>query len=664
MRKGLRSRAAAGDDTGAVALIVAISAMTLVLAAAMVIDFGIVRMDRTINKASADAAAAAGIRSVASGDGRPRAWRGVCDALAYLAVNNPEFATLNAASADWTRTWTTGQGTVVSGDPCTNATYRNLGCDGTNSATWARFTASTLATVGQPAQPRLTVRLLSAYQVADAGTSADPAGVDQGDPAQGGCDQIGVLVTEARQPGLGSLATSGALVTHTRSVSRVTIGTQGEAVVALVLLEREGCPTLRLDGSTVIFRSGASGDRPGMIHSDSLAQGCGTNSRVYEVENGVDRIFAEHAVTGTGLKAQGVIGSAALVDNPASTNIWSGSPGERVRAESDPAAGLPLSAQKPIARPMVTRRPVDNRYLAAVRQVMNDAAATWTSPAGGYTVVNLPSNCRLDAAVLGTAGASARVFVNCPSASQSIDVEGDLAFTGSDTVVFNRPVSVTNTNALRIRDAQRVFVNGGVSVTNSAQFQVNHDGSAGACAALAQPAADDKRAVMVLNNALSAQTSSVTHLCNTSVILAKCQPLSATAVPADYPPTDNNCTDSVSVSAQATVYWTAPDTKGATATALDHAKLEDLALWGESSGTVNASLEHRLTGSGAMQLSGLYFLPNANAFRVGGSSAVDVMKAQFVVRRLTLAGSSTFRLLPDPEDAVTVPYFGDFTLVR
>jgi hypothetical protein len=632
------------DDAGAVAILVAISMTAILLVVAMVIDFGIVRLDRTINKASADAAAAAGVRSLESGDGRARGWAGACTALAYLRVNNPEYG-------DLVPTWQTGLNAPVTGDPCApGSAYLDQGCERDDRNTWAVMT-------GSAAEGRLQVEIRSGYVLSQGGfseESLDALVSDTGDPVQGGCDHLAVIVQETKQPAMGSIVSVDELVTRVRSVARVTIGDQGQAVVALVLLERETCPTLSFDGSTVNFVSGGYLTRPGMIHSDSRGANCG-NKRIFQVEQGIDRILAEHAETGSSPRAAGVIGSVALT-GVAGTHpeaVYSGGPGERVRAKTDAAANVPIDQQVPTARPLIGRRPVDARYLTGVRQVAAAAQAAWSSPPpAGWLVLN---TCTLDGGVNGgvVPATVINVYVNCNRAR--IDAKA-FEINSPGTVVFNRPVTVAGGDSLRINDAQRVYVNGDLKVP-SGVLRVNAPGASD-CIILPQPSPDRARAALVVNGSLEASISASLHLCSTTVVLANC-PIPVTA---GTPPADNACRDTVNVQGQAVVRWTAPDAIGANPQPADHQKLEDLALWGEASGPTNSP--HKLGGQGALRLAGVFFLPNANAFEAHGGSGMSVDKAQFVVRRLILAGTSTFLLRPDPEDSVTLPYFGDFSLVR
>ena len=110
------------------------------------------------------------------------------------------------------------------------------------------------------------------------------AQADAQDNAQG-CNQLAVVITQQREPGFGSLATSSDLVTRVRSVGRIKIGPGGYAP-AMLLLKRTGCPVLGVGASGggasswIHVRGALSSNgraQPGTIHSDSDGTGCSSS---------------------------------------------------------------------------------------------------------------------------------------------------------------------------------------------------------------------------------------------------------------------------------------------------------------------------------------------------------------------------------------------------
>ena len=97
MSSGRRNRRT--DQRGAVAILVSFAMVAILVAAAMVLDFGIARLDRQKNKAVADSAVAAGMRGLDMGDGRTHPFHGVCQALEFLKANKPALSSLTAGTA-------------------------------------------------------------------------------------------------------------------------------------------------------------------------------------------------------------------------------------------------------------------------------------------------------------------------------------------------------------------------------------------------------------------------------------------------------------------------------------------------------------------------------------------------------------------------------------
>ena len=75
------------DQRGAVAVIVAVAMSSLLIAGGIVLDFGVVRMDRQMNKLAADDAVTAGLRAADGGTGEVYTDLAVCGALDYLKAN-------------------------------------------------------------------------------------------------------------------------------------------------------------------------------------------------------------------------------------------------------------------------------------------------------------------------------------------------------------------------------------------------------------------------------------------------------------------------------------------------------------------------------------------------------------------------------------------------
>lgn len=273
------------DEEGAVAIVVAVSMILIAVIAALVLDIGMARLDRTSNTLTADAAVAGGLQTMYS-EANPKPWRAVCTALAYVRANGPEMSTVTGSYED-------GNGSVVA-SPCRNVSLQDRTCLPGTLSTWARWE-------GASGDGAITVSIRSGYTLPDPAFPETAALTGDTDPAdKGGCDQLAVIITEARAPGLGSVVSSSDTITQVRSVGRATQGATsvGSAIPALVLLEPRLCDALLTTGNSHVTVWGR-GAVPGTIRADST--GSCTSSYVIASKNsspGV-RVKAAAAPTGT-----------------------------------------------------------------------------------------------------------------------------------------------------------------------------------------------------------------------------------------------------------------------------------------------------------------------------------------------------------------------------
>jgi hypothetical protein len=594
---------------------VAITVTILMVAAALVLDFGLVRLDRQMNKAAADSATAAGVHGLDQGDGEPHPFAGVCDALEYLKLQH-----------EMTDLPDTSQSPGNVSCPPSTAALSTV-CDPADPSTWARY----VATVDD-----LTVEIKSPYVLSDGDFPEETLGTlqdDIGDPTANGCDQLAVIITETVEPGLGSLATDANLTSRIRTVGRAEMGAEGQGAVALLMLERNDCKVLNVGSGNAQIDVLGNGPVPGLVHVDSIGNGgdCTANNIVSsQPDQGIIIRESEDDPS-----MPGVLGVRALVP---------GEPGAVPAKASDPAPKVVIETdQDPVGRELVTRAPVDDRYLQDVTNWRNIAAARFTMTqtealATGYTT--------LTCAATGTIATTGKVWVDCANFSN------DVTFTNATEVVFTGRIS----GGTNMPAATQVFVEGtpanpsGISTDG---FRM-HQGSATTCPSGTQPS----RAVMVLGNGdFGANSSSANvQLCNTAVVLlggsTGCLPTTS-----GTEPTTNSCTGVLHINGGA-VDWTAPNKKASEPRDdSDWAALEDLALWTEASGQ-----SHRLSAD--LRLAGVFMLPNAEPLNISGTAVVNVEEAQLVVQKLDVTGQGVLEMQPSPYDVVTVPILGGFTLVR
>lgn len=679
------------DESGAVAIIVAVSATVLLVVAAMVVDFGLVRVDRQVDKSAADAATIAGLHALNGGDADPRPFVGVCTAIRYLSINSSRFA----AMTDTSGVWTNGLG-ATRGNGCTDATLRSQVC-ASGPASWARFTWN-----GTLEGKALNVVIQSGYLLTGTGFSEDalPAADADKDDSAAGCNQLAVIINQRRDPGLGSLATSSDLITSVRSVGRVRSESGGYAP-AMLLLEQTTCPVLESgsnNGTSFVHVLGDEASdgktQPGTIHSDSAASSnCsgGTNQNIF-LGKGTDGIVAYAAP---------VSGSPGTADptKPGQITAYAGSVGKALNYIIDNAGSLssayaaagvgpaaPGTHAAPSGSARVTRKPVDLRYFSGVKGAIATAESIFssvTASSAGWIPLNSagpvdackPTQAQLNALSL---SASSRLYINCTGTF--IGAIADLSI-NAGTIVFAGSVAPKQVHSLP--NATHVYIRGSatdsLNIGNNSAFKVHTAGllSGGSCT---NARSSNKALVVVRDGAIKESGTGQLQLCNTTLIMMGgrydgCVPGAAGAAPSATP-----CATSPSPTAGTggfdqqggSVDWTAPDALDLTTTAngeptsaaitawQDQNGPEDLAFWSESAGG-----GYQMTGSGQFRIRGVFMVPNATPFKIGGTAALTLTDAQFIARTVALNGANTrITMSVDANAAVTLPRLALVGLVR
>ena len=673
------------DEQGAVAIMVALCMVGLVVAAALVTDLGLIRIDRQQMKLAADDAVMAGLKAADRGSTSVFSQQGVCGALDFLRSNSaPEFGGLPAGNC---------------ASPSLTAT-----CDTANPFT---YTGSVSL-----ARRRYTVTIQSPFNVNN-GDQRFPednfASVSSDNSAQSGCDQIGVVIDIWRQPGLGSIANPNDLHTWIRSVGRVAIG-PGSDAPAMLLLKRSGCPILQTGsaagGSWIHVQGALSSDglhsQAGTIHADSDGSGCG-GSILYG--KGADGIVAYAAP---------LIGNPSVPDpsKPGVISTTAGANGVAIGTIRDSAANVyssgaltdatAASAPKtdPTPRALVTRKLVDQRYLKGVNTAIsgaNSIFSTITSPSAaasaGYTVV---SNCNPSGTITPPVG-SMGLYIDCTTA---LGYKGT-ATLNAQTIIFNGKVNpqATAGTAVDMPIADHVYVFGSsadaISIGNNSAIKLHTSGNvdaAGNCSTLNTAS----KAVMFVKDGQFKQTGGLLRMCNTTAFMMGGRPtgclpaisswspdLTYVATGATAPaPTLTPCNSGTTIGTGqfsqtgGDIDWTAPnqyDVMTLPDGTPDPAKLpawsdpngpEDLALWSESAGN-NSSTTYNMAGGGLFAVRGVFMIPNADSMILSGGALMDLTNAQFIATSISLNGNTTrVKMSVDPNSAVTLPQLTPFTLVR
>ncbi len=673
----------------------ALTMTLLMVAAAMVLDFGLVRVDRQIDRSAADSATLAGLHSLDTGHGVAHPYAAVCAAVRYLKANSPRFADVSESTG-----WMNGLG-VSTADGCSDVVLRNKVCSPTDKATWAKWRWT-----GSYGGLSLDVTIESGYSFAGSNWSEDtlPASSpDTGEATQQGCDQLAVTVNQRRRPGLGSLATSSDLATRMRSVGRVK-AVAGDMSPAMLLLQQTGCPVLRTgsnSGGSFVHVLGAVSSngvsQAGTIHSDSDGVGCtgGSNSNVY-IGGATDGIVSYAAPTVSNPTSPdplkpGVITSVAAA-NGLALNVVRDSL-SNVHGSSALRGGVSTGGinTEVAPRPLVTRKLVDERYFPGVSTAISGATGVFstgaTGPPSGWVTFPSPVDpCKPTPAQVAALSltAASRLYVNC-----SGKFVGDSAglTLNAGTVYFRGWLNPSST--LRLPNAHHVYVGNhmnnanAIDLGNNTALEANTAGNVSTSTSLCAAGQTSSRAVLFVRSGSVKQTGGLLRLCRTTTFMmggsnTGCVPTTTGTAPTATPCPLINSGRGTGQFTQTggDIDWTAPDTLDitsdpATTTPLPAAIAawgnadgpEDLALWAES-GT-NSSDTYNMAGGGIFNVRGVFMTPNAKPFILSGGSTMNLINAQFIATSIELNGTGTnITMSVDPNSAVTLPALGIVGLVR
>lgn len=682
------------DERGTVAIMVALSLTGLMVITAMVLDFGLVRIDRQIDRAAADEATLAGLHGLNTGDGTPHPYVGVCEAIRYLRANNERFSGVAEGAG-----WTNGVGTATASG-CTDTALRNTVCTPGDQSSWAKWQWT-----GVSGGVTLDVTIQSGYDLGLATNQwqedALPASSgDNGAASYQGCDNLAVTIRQSREPGLGSIATTSDLNTAIRSVGRIK-PVPGDSAPAMLLLKRTGCPVLKTGangGTSYVHVLGAmSSDgntQSGSIHSDSDGVGCtgSNNGWVYGglANDGIVAYAAPLAAT----PASPDPAKPGIISSVAAAN---GITGTRIRDalanvySSSALSGSGGTKSEVTGRSLVTRRLVDERYFDGVKPAIAGASAVFSAGAAGApdaTWKTFPASvdpCKPTPAQVTALNlvATDKLYVDCNNKFVG-DSAGNTFNAG--TIFFRGWVNPSG--SLKLPNAHHVYirnntdVSDAVSIGTGAEFQVNNattnlDPVSGYC----KTGQSSSKSVVFLRSGQFKQTGGLLRMCRTTTMMmggqtTGCVPATTGTVPNATTPCGGGLGTGQFTQNGGGIDWTAPDTLDATtdpatgnplATAVaawhDVNGPEDLALWSESGSS--SSTTYGMAGGGLFRVRGVFMVPNATPFIISGGASLDLTNAQYIASSVELNGNTTnITMRVDPNSAVTLPDQGLVGLVR
>jgi len=669
------------DEAGIVLVLTTVSLTALFAIVALVIDLAQLRTDRRVNKAVTDMSARAGLGVLNLGP-----WSGLCRASAFLKANSPAFAGYDPGSERWARLGSPV--TEMATSPCANTNvspYTDLcllGAPGVpDTSTWGRLTA----TAGGG---RFAIEIQSGYLMPDPRFSEDMvAATDNGDPAEGACDNLAVIVRERRTPEFAGAFGAGDTTTTIRSVGRISNLMSEEYSPALLLLEREGCNLLEVTGSNSRVFAQPYLTYSGVIQLDSANRsGCSSNQAVL---NG--------AVTSGGPAI--VVCSARLLNPTPGCNVALADKPSRIGMYAlnfQPPGGhtttgfssVPLDSSygdsMAVRGARSGRDPLDRAYRQNIVDLDAEANGVITGN-GGW-----PPGC--PSPVVGNActGSGGRPWLVLQGADCSnyatfflgvgrllapnIWFHCDLNVSGAPLVLAGIDSYIVVTGRLQVGttfsivDPRTVLIGGtaggnarGLEIVNGGNFNLNNPVAGLNC--VVHPLLVKPTRMVLGKGSLYMTSGGSAHLCHTFAFLA-----SGYGV---VPATDGTapCTDpcsgysgKVSVGSGAVVDWIAPnqiaDRRPTAEEILTTHRYEDLGLWTEAGGAQSMS------GGGSGHMTGVFFLGNADQFTLTGNAGADVsLSAQFISRRMKVAGGATINLVLNPVDSVPVVSY-EVALVR
>lgn len=634
-----------------VAVVTALCMVALLMITALVVDFGMARMNRQMNKSAADSAVMAGLRGADGGTTEVFTHRGVCTALAYLRANEPGLTNLPPGGCD---------ATVATTSPVT--------CNPDNPGASLKEYFESIVENGVTYTVRIKAPVLtSEFDVyGDESFSTLAADTSQ----MNGCDQLMVVVEQSRPTIFGGLAND-AVETTVRSVGRVAVG-DGDLAPALILLERTKCNVLAVGsagaGAGSHIRVYGTPTTPGSIHADTDASdtGCGTTSgkQVFQGKQ-ADGVTAfgsteDPSLSGMITSVAANNGVAAAIVSDGIANVYG------TTAENEALSGTRHGVD---GRGLVTRKPVDNRYITGVRSAIGNPQPTTFADTINRCAPNAADLVGIRTRLLALGPADAVRF-NCTAGDRGLvmGTEADPVRVNAGTVVVDGWVKG---GALHMPNATRLYVNERASSGSAVKLGTGNAlcvSSLTCTAAVNQcPATTTSlRTQVFVRTGTLEQSGGTLRLCHATVYLLGgnsdgCVPSTSGTAPTSTPCSGGTGTGQLKITGGITD-WTAPNEYDGEIPEPDQVAAwedgEDLALWAESAG------EYSMAGGGSMQLVGVLMAPNASPFNLSGGGSQSLSNAQYIVRSFALAGGATLTMTVDPHSAVTVPQLDPFTLVR
>ena len=586
-----------GSDDGMAMVLLMISLLVLIGAAAIAIDLSAMRFDRATAQRITDSAAASGALAVANGDGRD----GCEVALGYVAGNSDHIPSLDISE-------------------CANPASFAGTCDAAVASSYTQTSGRFAITVKYPvpdSDPLMSSAALGALP--------HPAGGDDGTS----CERVAVQITTAYQGLFARMLglADGSTTVHT--VATATLPDTAGVPINLLLLDRSGCQVVHVSGN-------------GGIVVDAIVDPDGAGPGVPSLEPGVAAVDSDGSA---GCALDGVIdvdgsGSLLRADGPEGCPNQSGSavvaPTSLVKGHGcgliqTPAPGTPGCAPAPANIPActpgsgganrpnpeptslpgpLTRARIDYRYNCWPDYTTQPAGVSWaTDPLTTASQQDIPG-CTAGTSdgiydlitTIGQSGqpsgfsrwSAAGYPCDVPSSHPGITVTGDWWIDCPAGFTVRAPVQISG----------NVVFDADVTVTGSTgHLQVGN-------------ALEDPGYAAFRGGILTKEGSGHLTFMYTTVYMSK--------------------TSGVSMSGgSGSLTWVAPDT----------GIFDDLALWSDSPEV------HNWAGQANLTMTGVFFTPLAIG-AYSGTSGQNQTDAQWVADKIVAQGQGTLVVRPSFDRAV------------
>lgn len=430
-------------------------------------------------------------------------------------------------------------------------------------------------------------------------------GLNDGTP----CQRMRVIVTSAEPVFFGGVAGAHGLGATRSATVHSGAGTQ-KKVPALWLLDPYGCVSLKASGgSRLAVGVTTPSTIPGVIAVDSDGSSCNNNQFTVSASGSNTLVQA----VPTGGAPAGEISLFALGTGAATCAAPACDPGD--------VAGGRLIPQPVSAGERATRAPVDWRYnCKSGYPAFHGIAIAGCGAATPAYVDNLET-------AVGTAGnPSPSSYQRWTTTGHSCNPSGTTIVTGNWWVDCSGGLSIGNGTTVTFSGGSVVF-DGGLSMTGGAlSFNV------------ANP------------------TSTLPVSCRPPTVTTPCINASSAGAAFVYVRAgDWNITGGTLTANHVAVYQAAGHLKVAGgAPPIWHAPTEgpfaSLALWSEHS-----SNKFQMNGGAGVQLSGVFFTPEATPFSLAGGGNWGQLNAQFISYQLAVTGGGSLAITPDPNNFISLP---------